>query len=96
MWIAGHALDSEGREIEDLNPKGITSREWRTDDNGKEFKEFLEGNVGGTITMHFRGEDNIEDIFEKDQSVIEAGHNMVRNAAKEFKKFKLRITNGNE
>ena len=96
MWIVGHALDSEGREIEDLNPKGITSREWRTgDSDGKEFKEFLEGNVGGTITMHFRGENNIEDIFEKDQSVIEAGHNMVRNAAKEFKKFKLRIINGN-
>ena len=94
MWIAGHALDSEGREIEDLNPKGITSREWRTDDSdGKEFKEFLEGNVGGTITMHFTGENNIEDIFEKDQSVIEAGHNMVRNAAKNFKKFRLKINN---
>ncbi len=91
MWIAGHAQDDSGRDIEDLNPKSITSREWRAEDSdGKLFKEFLEGNIGGTITLHFTGENNVE-LFEEDQSKVEAGHNMTRNAAKNFKRFKLHL-----
>ncbi len=93
MWIVGFAMDGEGRDINELNPED-TAREWRTDDSdGKEFKKFLEGNIGSTITMNFTGESNFE-ALESDQSIIEAGKNRTRNAAKNFKKFRLKIKNG--
>lgn len=93
MWIVGHAQDAKGREIDDLNPKNITSREWRCDDSdGKMFKEFLEGDIDETITLHFSGERNIE-LYEKDNNQIEAGKKKTEEAAKKLGKFKLSITN---
>ena len=92
MWIVGHAQDAKGREIDDLNPKNITSREWRSgDSDGKEFKEFLEGDIDETITLQFTGENNIK-LFEKDNDKIEAGKKKTEDAAKKLGKFKLSIT----
>lgn len=92
MWIVGHAQDAKGREIDDLNPKNITSREWRSgDSDGKEFKEFLEGDIDETITLQFTGESNIE-LFEKDSDKIEAGKKKTEEAAKKLGKFKLSLT----
>lgn len=92
MWIVGHAQDAKGREIDDLNPKSITSREWRCDDSdGNKFKEFLEGDIDETITLQFTGERNFE-VFEKDNDKIEAGKKMTEEAAKKLGKFKLSIT----
>ncbi len=92
MWIVGHAQDAKGREIDDLNPKNITSREWRSgDSDGKEFKEFLEGDIDETITLQFTGESNIE-LFEKDSDKIEAGKKKTEDAAKKLGKFKLSLT----
>ena len=93
MWIVGHAQDAKGRNLDDLNPKNITSREWRSgDSDGKEFKEFLEGDVDETITLQFTGESNIE-LFEKDNDKIEAGKQKTEEAAKKIGKFKLSISN---
>ncbi len=93
MWIVGHAQDIKGRDINDLNPKSITSREWRTgDSDGSAFKGFLEGDVDETLTLDFTGENNIE-LFEKDQSKIQSGKKQTAEAAKKFEKFKLTITN---
>lgn len=92
MWIVGHAQDAKGRNIDDLNPKNISSREWRSgDSDGKEFKTFLEGDVDDTITLEFTGESNIE-LFEKDEQKIESGKKTTEEAAKELGKFKLSIT----
>lgn len=92
MWIVGHAQDAKGREIDDLNPKSITSREWRCDDSdGNKFKEFLEGDIDETITLQFTGERNFE-VFEKDNDKIEAGKKMTEEAAKKLGKFKLSLT----
>lgn len=92
MWIVGHAQDAKGREIDDLNPKNITSREWRSgDSDGKEFKEFLKGDIDETITLQFTGESNIE-LFEKDSDKIEAGKKKTEEAAKKLGKFKLSLT----
>lgn len=92
MWIVGHAQDSKGREIDDLNPKSITSREWRCgDSDGNKFKEFLEGDIDETITLQFTGESNFE-MFEKDNDKIEAGKKMTEEAAKKLGKFKLSLT----
>lgn len=92
MWIVGHAQDSKGREIDDLNPKSITSREWRCgDSDGNKFKEFLEGDIDETITLQFTGESNFE-VFEKDNDKIEAGKKMTEEAAKKLGKFKLSLT----
>ena len=93
MWIVGHAQDKNGSNINDLNPKKNTSREWRTQDSdGKMFKEFLEGNPGETISLQFTGENNIE-LFEKDQSKIDRGRAMTREGMEKLAKFKLSITN---
>lgn len=93
LWIVGHAQDAKGRNINDLNPKSISSREWRTgDSDGSEFKNFLEGEVGETITLDFHGESNIE-LFEKDQAKIAQGRATTTEAAKNFAKFKLSISN---
>ena len=92
MWIVGHAQDSKGREIDDLNPKSITSREWRCNDSdGNMFKEFLEGDIDETITLQFTGEGNFE-VFEEDNDKIEAGKKMTEEAAKKLGKFKLSLT----
>ncbi len=92
FWIVGHAQDIKGRNIDDLNPKNISSREWRAgDSDGSQFKGFLEGDVDETITLDFTGENNFE-LFEKDQSKINAGKKQTADAAKKFEKFKLTIT----
>ncbi len=92
FWIVGHAQDIKGRNIDDLNPKNISSREWRSgDSDGSQFKGFLEGDVDETITLDFTGENNFE-LFEKDQSKIDAGKKQTADAAKKFEKFKLTIT----
>lgn len=89
LWIVGHAQDDKGRDINDLNPKNISSREWRTGDSmGREFKEFLEGEEGSTITLTFVGESNIE-LFEKDKGKINEGKKITENAVGKFTKFKL-------
>lgn len=93
MWLVGHAQDAQGRDIYDLNPKSITSREWRSgDSDGHDFKNFLEGDVNETITLLFHGENNIE-LFEKDAAKIQEGKAKTIEAAKEFAKFKLTISN---
>ncbi len=92
FWIVGHAQDIKGRNIDDLNPKNISSREWRSgDSDGSQIKDFLEGDVDETITLDFTGENNFE-LFEKDQSKIDAGKKQTADAAKKFEKFKLTIT----
>ena len=60
--------------------------------DGKMFKEFLEGDIDETITLHFSGERNIE-LYEKDNNKIEAGKKKTEEAAKKLGKFKLSITN---
>lgn len=91
LFLVGHAQDAKGRNIDDLNPKNISSREWRSGDSqGKEFKGFLEGDVDNTITLEFTGENNIK-LFEEDESKIEAGKKKVVEASEKFEKFKLSI-----
>lgn len=93
MWIVGHAQNANGANINDLNPKNITSREWRTEDSdGSMFKEFLEGDPDETISLQFTGENNIE-LFEKDQSKIASGKAKTKKALEELAKFRLSITN---
>lgn len=93
MWIVGHAQDAKGRNIDDLNPKNISSREWRSgDSDGKEFKEFLESDIDETITLQFCGERNIE-LFEEDNEKIESGKKITEEAAKKIGKFKLSLNN---
>ena len=92
IWLVGHAQDEKGRNIDDLNPKSITSREWRSgDSDGDMIKDFLNGDVDETVTFDFTGESNIE-LFESDDTKIEAGKEKTREAAKKFAKFKLSIT----
>lgn len=92
MWIVGHAQDEKGRNIDDLNPKSISSREWRaSDSDGSLFKTFLEGEVGETITMDFTGENNIE-LFEEDEAKKEEGKKKTTEAAAKCKRFKLSLT----
>jgi hypothetical protein len=92
IWLVGHAQDEKGRDIDDLNPKSITSREWRSQDSdGDMIKSFLGGDVDETVTFVFVGENNIE-LFERDESKIEAGKNTTQAAAKKFAKFKLSLT----
>lgn len=92
IWLVGHAQDEKGRNIDDLNPKSITSREWRSQDSdGDMIKNFLSGDVGETVAFEFHGESNIE-LFEKDESKIEAGKNITQAAAKRFAKFKLSLS----
>ena len=91
IWLVGHAQDEKGRNIDDLNPKNITSREWRSQDSvGDMIKSFLCGEVGETVTFEFHGESNIG-LFEEDKSKIEAGKNTTQAAAKKFVKFKLSL-----
>ena len=88
-WLVGHAQDEKGRNIEDLNPKDITSREWRSEDSdGNMVKDFLTGEVGETITLNYTGESNV-DLFEKDDSKIKEGKEITKKAAEKFAKFKL-------
>lgn len=90
MWIVGVPQDASGASVRDIIPN---YGEWRTDDSdGNEFKEFLEGEVGSTITMTFTG-DNCTELFEKDQDKIDAGRNKVEKASAKVKKLKLKITN---
>ena len=92
IWLVGHAQDEKGRNINDLNPKSITSREWRSQDSdGDMIKNFLSGDIGETVTFEFHGESNIE-LFERDESKIEEGKNTTQTAAKKFAKFKLSLS----
>lgn len=92
IWLVGHAQDEKGRNIDDLNPKSITSREWRSQDSdGDMIKSFLGGEIGETMTFEFTGENNIK-LFEKDEAKIEAGKNTTQTAAKKFVKFKLSLS----
>ena len=93
MWLVGKAQDEKGRNIDDLNPKDISSREWRTEDSdGEQFKNFLEGEVGETITLDFTGERNM-DVFETDEEKMKAGIEKTTKAAEKFAQFKLSISN---
>jgi hypothetical protein len=93
MWLVGKAQDEKGRNIDDLNPKDISSREWRTEDSdGEQFKNFLEGEVCETITLDFAGERNM-DVFETDEEKMKAGIEKTTKAAEKFAKFKLSISN---
>lgn len=90
LWIAGIGQDANGVDVKDLLPN---YKEWRTDDSdGTEFKSFLESEPGATITMTFTGENNVE-LFEKDQSKIDAGRAKTEAAASKVKKFKLKLNN---
>ncbi len=90
LWIVGEAQDNAGRAVKDILP---SYGEWRTDDSdGSEFKAFLESEPDETITLSFTGESNIE-LFEKDQSKIDAGIAKTTAACKKVGKFKLKITN---
>lgn len=92
MWIVGHAQDEKGRNIDDLNPKSIVSREWRSgDSDGSQFKSFLEGEVGETITLTFTGENNIE-YSEDDPEKIKEGKKITTEAAAKCKRFKLSLS----
>ena len=86
MWLNGVPQKSNGANVKDLIP---SYNEWRSDDSdGRQFKNFLEGEVGETITMTFTGENNIE-LFEKDQSKINAGVAKTKAACKEVAKFQF-------
>lgn len=92
VWLVGFAQDEKGRNIEDLNPKSITSREWRSQDSdGGMIKNFLNGDVGETVTFTFSGESNIE-LFEEDEGKIEDGKMKTSAAAQKFVKFKLTLS----
>lgn len=92
IWLVGHAQDEKGRNINDLNPKNISSHEWRSQDSdGDMIKSFLSGEVGETVTFEFNGESNIQ-LFERDQAKIEEGKSITRDAAKKFAKFKLSLS----
>ena len=93
MWIVGHAQDEKGSNINDLNPKSISSREWRTEDSdGSLFKDCLEGDPGETISLEFIGENNIE-LFENDAAKIASGKATTEAAFEKFKKFRLSVSN---
>ena len=88
LWIVGVAQDASGRDITALLP---TYKQWRTNDSdGKEFKQFLEGTTGSTITMHFTG-DNGLDPLESDDAKISAARQRVSEAADQVAKFKLKL-----
>ncbi|MBE6240602.1 MAG: hypothetical protein E7115_03800 [Bacteroidales bacterium] len=88
MWLNGVPQKSNGANVKDLIP---SYDEWRSDDSdGRQFKNFLEGEVGETITMTFTGENNIE-LFETDQSKINAGVAKTKAACKEVAKFQFFI-----
>ena len=66
-----------GVDVKQLLPN---YREWRThDSDGSEFKSFLEGEIGETITLEFTGDNELSEDVEKDLEKV--------------KKFKLLITN---
>lgn len=89
MWIVGVGQDANGVSVRDLLP---SYNEWRSgDSDGHEFKEFLEGEVGETITLSFTGDNNIE-LFEKDQSKIDAGKAKTEAGLEKVEKFKLTLT----
>ena len=77
MWIIGVGQTENGVDVKELLPN---YREWRSgDSDGKEFKEFLEGDPGETITLEFTGDnENSSDVSSDLEKV---------------KKFKLKITN---
>ncbi len=89
LWIIGIGQDEAGRDVKELLPN---YGEWRTDDSdGREFKEFLEGEPGETITMTFTGDKGV-DPFEKDEAKLSVAREKVNNAIPRVKKFKLKIT----
>lgn len=90
MWLHGVPQKSNGANVSDLLP---SYGEWRSDDSdGRMFKNFLESEPGETITLTFNGENNIE-LFEEDQSKINAGIAKTRAACKEVVSFKFFIEN---
>ena len=79
LWIVGVGQDEQGRNVKELLPN---YKEWRTDDSdGIEFKEFLEGEPGNTITMTFTGDNS-----DGDSDAVE-------EAIGKVAKFQLKITN---
>lgn len=77
MWIVGVGQNASGVDVKELLPN---YKEWRSDDSdGDQFKSFLEGSPGETITLDFTG--------SKDNS-----NNVSADLAK-VAKFKLKITN---
>lgn len=77
MWIVGAGQNASGVDVKELLPN---YKEWRSDDSdGDQFKSFLEGSPGETITLDFTG--------SKDNS-----NNVSADLAK-VAKFKLKITN---
>ena len=90
MWIVGIGQDSNGVTVRDLLP---SYDEWRSgDSDGHEFKDFLEGEVGETITLSFTGDNNTE-LFEEDQSKIDAGKAKTEAGLEKVEKFKLTLKN---
>ncbi len=76
MWIVGVGQTESGVDVKELLPN---YREWRSgDSDGNEFKSFLEGDPGETITLEFTGDNESSDDVEKDLEKV--------------KKFKLKIT----
>ena len=77
MWIVGVGQTENGVDVKELLP---SYREWRSgDSDGREFKEFLEGEPDETITLEFTGGKDSSDDVESDLEKV--------------KKFKLKITN---
>ena len=77
MWIVGVGQTENGVDVKELLPN---YREWRSKDyDGKEFKAFLEGEPGETITLEFTGDNESSKDVAAD--------------LKKVKKFKLKITN---
>lgn len=76
MWIVGVGQTDKGVDVKELLPN---YREWRTGDSeGKEFRAFLEGEPGETITLEFTGDNE--------------SSNDVKLDLEKVKKFKLKIT----
>lgn len=75
MWIVGAGQTASGVDVKSLMPN---YNEWRSGDgDGGEFKAFLEGDPGDTITLSFSGSD-------------EGGN--VEADLQEVEKFKLKLT----
>jgi hypothetical protein len=80
MWLHAVPLKANGANVVDIIP---SYDEWRSDDSdGSQFKNFLESEPGETITLTFKGANNI-DLFEEDQSKINAGIAKTTSACKE-------------
>ncbi len=88
-WLVGYPQDNKGRNIDDLIP---SVGEWRYLGGKTDiFLNFLQDNIGSTITLNFSGERNYG-LNEEDEAKIEEGKKITAEAAKRFVKFKLAIT----